>query len=72
VSSTDPDALVLLFQGQVVEVSHNMQAAVDAQHKLFVATHIINRNDHNALSAIALEAKQNLQIDTFTAILDKG
>ena len=56
----------------MVEVSYNVQAAVDAKHKLLVATHTINRNDRNALSAIAIETKQNLDVATYTAILDKG
>jgi transposase len=72
ISTTDPDARALLVQGQVVEVSYNVQAAVDEQHKLIVATHTINRNDRNALSDIALEAKENLQSEGFTAIADKG
>jgi hypothetical protein len=33
-----------------------------------VATHTINRNDLN----IALEAKENLGVDTFTVLVDKG
>jgi hypothetical protein len=37
-----------------------------------VATHTINRNDKNALSAIALEAKENLEVETFTVLVDKG
>lgn len=72
ISTTDPDARALLVQGQVVEVSYNIQAAVDSKHNLVVATHTINRNDRNALSAIALEAKENLEIETFTALVDKG
>ncbi len=72
VSTTDPDARALLVQGQVVEVSYNMQAAVDDKHKLVVATHTINKNDRNALSAIAMEAKENLAVETLTAISDKG
>jgi transposase len=72
VSSTDPDARALLVQGQVVEVSYNMQAAVDQKHNLVVATHTINRNDRNAMSDIALETKENLNLKSFTAILDKG
>jgi len=44
ISTTDPDARALLVQGQVVEVSYNMQAAVDDMHNLVVATHVINRN----------------------------
>jgi hypothetical protein len=56
----------------VVEVSYNIQAAVDSKHNLVVATHTINRNDKNALSAIALEVKENLEIETFTVLVDKG
>jgi transposase len=72
VSTTDADSRALLVQGQVVEVSYNIQAAVDAKHNLVVATHTINRNDKNALSAIALEAKENLEAKTFTVLVDKG
>lgn len=72
ISTTDEDARALLVQGQVVEVSYNMQTAVDDKHKLVVATHTINRNDRNAMSAIAIEAKENLGVDTFTALNDKG
>ena len=72
ISTTDEDSRALLVQGQVVEISYNMQAAVDAKHKLVVATHTINRNDRNALSKIALEAKANLGAETITVISDKG
>jgi transposase len=72
ISTTDVDARALLVQGQVVEVSYNIQAAVDDKHNLVVATHTINRNDKNALSAIAIEAKENLAIETFTVLVDKG
>ena len=72
ISITDPDARALLVQGQVVEVSYNIQAAVDDKHNLVVATHTINRNDKNALSAIAIEAKENLEAETFTVLVDKG
>lgn len=53
-------------------MSYNIQAAVDDKHKLKVATHTINRNDRNALAAIALEAKENVAIETYTALVDKG
>ena len=72
ISTTDEDARALLVQGQVVEISFNIQAAVDNKHNLVVATHTINRNDRSALSAIALEAKENLGIETYTALVDKG
>jgi transposase len=72
VSTTDEDARALLVQGQVVEVCYNTQTAVDSQHKLVVATHTINRNDRNALTAIASEAKSNLEAAQLTALSDKG
>jgi transposase len=72
VSTTDTDARALLVQGQVVEICYNQQAAVDSKHKLVVATHTINKNDRNALHTIALEAKVNLQVESITAISDKG
>ena len=72
ISTTDRDSRALLVQGQVVEVSYNIQAAVDEKHNLVVATHTINRNDRNALSAIALETKVNLELENFTILVDKG
>jgi transposase len=72
VSTTDPDAKALLVQGQVVEVSYNQQAAVDQKHNLVIGTHTINRNDRNALSEIAIEAKENIKSEGFTALVDKG
>ncbi len=72
VSTTDTDARALLVQGQVVEVSYNVQAAVDEKYKLVVATHTINRNDRNALTAIAVEAKNNLVAEKITVLVDKG
>lgn len=72
ISTTDEDARALLVQGQVVEVCYNLQAAVDDRHKLIVATHTINRNDRNAMSAIAIEAKENLRAETITTLQDKG
>jgi hypothetical protein len=72
ISTTDSDAKALLVQGQVVKFLFNLQAAVDAKHNLVVATHTINKNHRSALSAIAIEAKENLAIETYTAFVDKG
>jgi hypothetical protein len=54
----------------VVEISYNIQAA-DNKHNLVVATHTINRNDLNALSD-CFEAKENLEVETLTVLVDKG
>jgi hypothetical protein len=43
------------------EVSHKHPSGGRQQTQFVVATHTINRNDLNALGAIALEAKQNLK-----------
>ncbi len=72
ISTTDSDARALLVQGQVVEICYNVQTAVDGKHKLIVATHTINHNDRNALSDIAIEAKENLGLETITILADKG
>ena len=72
ISTTDEDARALLVQGQVVEVCYNTQAAVDEKHKLVVATHTLNRNDRNALSKIAIEAKANIDAKNITVLSDKG
>ncbi len=72
ISTTDKEARALLVQGQVVEVSYNMEAAVDAQHNLVIATHVINRNDRNALYEISKEAKENIGAETLTILADKG
>ena len=69
ISTTDADARSLLVHGQVVEVSYNIQTVVDSTHKLVVATHTINRNDRNALTAIATEAKANTEVENTTVIL---
>ncbi|WP_221392646.1 IS1182 family transposase [Dyadobacter sp. NIV53] len=72
ISTTDADARALLIHGQVVEVSYNQQAAVDAKHKLVVATHTINRNDRNALTDIAQQALDATGSDAMTILVDKG
>ncbi|WP_317174844.1 transposase [Pararhodonellum marinum] len=56
----------------MVEVSYNVQAAVDDKHNLVVGTHVINRNDRNALHEIALEAKEGLDSEDLTVLADKG
>jgi hypothetical protein len=58
-------------QGVVVEISYNIQAAVDNKHNLVVVLYTINRNDLNALGAIALKQKK-IYVDTFTVLVDKG
>lgn len=72
ISTADPDARAMLVQGQVVEVCYNVQAGVDQKHNLVVGNHTLNRNDRNALSDMALEVKENIQTEAYTALADKG
>jgi len=49
-----------------------MEAAVDEKHNLVIATHVINRNDRNALYDISKEAKENISAEKITILADKG
>jgi transposase len=71
-SRTDPDARLLTKNGQVVS-GYNVQIAVDDKHKLIVASEVVNDgNDTGQLHAIAVEAKQNLDVETLRATADIG
>jgi transposase len=71
-SRTDPDARLLSKNGQVVS-GYNVQIAVDDKHKLIVASEVVNDgNDTGQLHAIAVEAKQNLNVETLQATADVG
>jgi hypothetical protein len=63
--STISDARALLIvQGQVVEI-HSISSSSRCKHNL-VRSHTINKNDRSALSAIAIEAKGDLGMETYT------
>lgn len=72
VSTTDKDCRLLKGQGLDYQVGYNTQASVESKHKLIVATQTINETDINALSAMSIEAKENLEVETLTNIADKG
>jgi len=71
-STTDPDARKMhAAQGTVI--GYNAQSAVDAQHKLIVADDVTNDGtDFQQLSALALEAKQTLAVETLEVVADPG
>ena len=71
-SKTDPDARLLSKSGQVV-AGYNVQVAVDAKHKLIVASEVVNDgNDSGQLHAMAQAAKQALAQETLTVVADGG
>jgi transposase len=71
-SRTDADARLLSKTGQVV-AGYNVQIAVDAKHKLIVASEVVNDgNDTGQLHSMAKAAKDELGVTTLTALADSG
>ena len=71
-SRTDADARLLTKSGHVV-AGYNVQVAIDAKHKLIVASEVVNDgNDTGQLHAVADAAKQALGVETLTVLADSG
>ncbi|MBW8852918.1 MAG: IS1182 family transposase [Bradyrhizobium sp.] len=71
-SRTDADARLLAKNGQVV-AGYNVQIAVDDKHKLIAASEVVNDgNDTGQLYAMAKAAKEELGVETLTALADTG
>ena len=71
-SRTDPDARLLSKNGQVV-AGYNVQIAVDDKHKLIVTSEVVNDgNDSGQLHDMAKAAKDELGVETLTALGDTG
>jgi len=73
ISTTDPDAQLMSVNNNGVEVSYNVQTAVDQKHKLIVDSEVINNPaDQGQLSNIAKQAKNVLEVDEIKVLADKG
>ena len=71
-SRTDADARLLSKNGQVV-AGDNVQIAVDDKHKLIAASEVVNDgNDTGQLYDMAKAAKDELGVETLTALADTG
>jgi transposase len=71
-SRTDADARLLTKNGQTV-AGYNVQIAVDAKHKLIIASEVVNDgNDTGQLYAMATAAKEMLGAKTLQAVADAG
>jgi transposase len=71
-SRTDADARILSKRGQVV-AGYNVQIVVDDKHKLIVASEVVNDgNDTGQLHPMAKAAKEELGVETLTALADTG
>lgn len=75
ISTTDADSRAIIINKNIVEVSYNTQAAVDAKHNLFVHVQATNINDGKALHQAAVQAKQNMSLKkqaSVDVLADKG
>jgi len=75
ISTTDTDSRALIINKNIVEVSYNVQAVVDAKHNLFVHAEATNTNDGKALHRAAMQAKENMGLkkeNTIDVLSDKG
>lgn len=73
ISTTDPDARLMAVNNNGVEVSYNVQTAVDQKYKLVVDSEVINSPaDQGQLSMMANKAKEALGIEEIKVLADKG
>lgn len=72
ISLTDPDSKAVILLRNIVNVGYNIQSSIDAKNKLLVAYETGSVNDTRALSGIALESKELLQVDKIDVLADKG
>ena len=72
ISLTDPDARSVVLNRNIVNVGYCVQAGCDEKHKLFVNNDTGTVNDTNALSSMAMDAKELLRVETMNTLTDKG
>ena len=74
VSLTDPDCRAMATTSkQPPVVGYNVQSAVETKHHLIVAHEVTNHGyDRDALSMMALKARDAMASETIEAIADKG
>jgi len=73
VSVTDSDSRMMKASNGGADVSYNVQAVVDSKHKLVAGVLVTNEpNDQGQLHKAAKGVKDNLDLETMTALGDKG
>jgi transposase len=71
-SLTDPDARLLIKNGQAV-AGYNVQSVVDDKHNLIIASEVVNdSSDVNQLHAMAKSAKDALEAEALQVLADEG
>lgn len=74
VSLSDPDARAMATTARMPRVvGYNVQTAVEAKHHIIVAHEVTNRGyDRDALSMMAVSARDAMAVDEVEVIADKG
>ena len=73
VSTTDPDARLMKQGNDGVDVSYNIETAVDGKNKLVTGVMVTNEpNDQGQLSKLAKAVKENLGLKEMAVPVDKG
>ena len=71
--ATDPDSRMMQTNNKGCDICHNVQMAVDDKNHLVVAVDVTSEPvDKEQLHNITLQAKEELGVETITAIADKG
>ena len=70
---TDPDSRMMKTNDNGCDICHNVQIAVDDKNHLVVAVDVTSEPvDKEQFHNVALQAKEELGVETITAIADKG
>ena len=70
---TDPDSRMMKTNNNGVDICHNVQIAADDKNHLVVVVDVTSDPvDKEQFHNIALQAKEEMGVDTITAIADKG
>jgi hypothetical protein len=72
ISLTDPDAKSVVLHRNIINVGYCVQAGCDSEHKLFVNNDTGTVNDTHALSPMAIDAKELLNVKQINVLTDKG
>jgi Transposase DDE domain len=72
ISTTDADTRLMQGADGGNMVGFNIQGATDAKHCLIADFEVTNEGDRHALHAVATSAKETLDVESLTAIADKG
>lgn len=72
ISLNDPDARSVILHKNIINVGYCVQAGSDSKHNLFINNDTGTVNDTHALSPMALDAKELLNLKQMNVLTDKG